>query len=406
VKLRRGITPSVLPLVFGTTALAQRVEVLVENPLDLARRDEVISVRWSAVREALPNATGTRVRVVDPVTSRDVAMQVVDVNADGQPDELLFQTSFWPNESKRFVVEARPPVTPAAPRVHVKYVDERGDVAWESDRIAFRTYGQKLWALENLHSSGVDVWVKRTRALILDKWYAKGQGGYHVDTGEGADFYRVGSTLGGGGTAIWRNDTLYRAENFARHRIIATGPIRAIVELEFDPWDAGGVRVTETKRISIDAGSQLFRQESIFRADGVTELPVAVGFVKREGIVGSTHRGNCWSWVSGWAPVERVTGGHGELGLAALVERQTLLDVRETSDHYLAIMRVRPGTPVVYYAGAGWSASGHFSGPPDWWSYLDGFGRRLASRIEVTLLRDGQVLYGRAIPRVVDCDGV
>jgi len=374
-------------------AASQAVEVRVENPLERERRDETIAIPWSAIRQALPTATPTRVRIVDPVTSREVSTQVVDANGDGQPDELLFQTNFWPLEAKRFVVEARAPaVTPAA-RVHVKYVDDRGDIAWESDRIAFRTYGQKLWALENLHSSGIDVWVKRTRALVLDRWYAKGQGGYHTDTGEGADFYRVGPTLGTGGTAIWRNDTLYRAENFARHRILASGPIRAIVELEYDPWNAGGARVTETKRISIDAGSQLFRQESIFRAEGRSELPVAVGFVKRDGVVGSTRRDSSWTWVSGWGPIEPVTNGHGSLGLAALVDRKTLLELRETADHHVAVMRVQPGTAVVSYAGAGWSASGDFDGPSDWWSYLDQFAQRLASPVRVTLLRDG-----RAVP--------
>jgi pectinesterase len=371
---------------------AQRVEVVVENPLDLERRDETIGITWTALRAALPTVTRDRVRVVDPITAREITTQVVDANGDGQPEELLFQASFWPLEAKRFVVEARAPAAAAAPRVHVKYVDDRGDVAWESDRIAYRTYGQKLWALENLHSSGIDVWVKRTRALVLNKWYAKGQGGYHVDTGEGADFYRVGPTLGTGGTAVWRNDTLYRAENFARHRILATGPIRAIFELEFDPWDAGGVRVTETKRISIDAGSHLFRQESIFRAAGVSELAIAVGFVKRDGVVGSTSREKAWAWVSGWGPIERVTGGHGELGMAALVERERLVEIRETADHYVAVMRVRPGTPVVYYAGAAWSASGDVDGPTGWWAHLDERAQRLASPVRTTLMREGRVV--------------
>jgi pectinesterase len=124
----------------------------------------------------------------------------------------------------------------------------------------------------------------------------------------------------------------------------------------------------------------------------VSELPVAVGFVKREGVVGSTVRGDSWAWVSGWGPIEPITGGHGELGLAALVERERLIDVRETADHYVAVMRVRPGTPVVYYAGAGWSASGDFDEPAEWWAYLDRFARRLASPVRVTLLREGRVV--------------
>ena len=56
-------------------------------------------------------------------------------------------------------------------------------------------------------------------------------------------------------------------------------------------------------------------------------------------------------------------------------------------------LSLEPGTAVVSYAGAGWSASGDFDGPSDWWSYLDQFAQRLASPVRVTLLRDG-----RAVP--------
>ena len=49
---------------------------------------------------------------------------------------------------------------------------------------------------------------------IVEKWYEKGHDSYHRDTGEGADFFDVGQTLGAGGTAIWRDDTIYRAWNF------------------------------------------------------------------------------------------------------------------------------------------------------------------------------------------------
>ena len=66
---------------------------------------------------------------------------------------------------------------------------------------------------------------------------------YHVDTGEGADFYDVGETLGNGGTAGWVNDTIWRADNFKEWSIIASGPIRAIFELRYDPWNVDGTQV-------------------------------------------------------------------------------------------------------------------------------------------------------------------
>ena len=389
--------PFLLPLVsilLPASALAQSARpiiVRVENPSPLERRDETVALSWAEVRRLLPAANANRIRVLAVLSREEIVTQVYDANADGQPDSLLFQVNLTPGESEAFEIEAAASALKPKARVHVKFVPERTDVAWESDRIAFRTYGQLLWQLENLHSSGVDVWMKRTRDLVLDKWYSAGHDSYHVDKGEGADFFRVGSTLGGGATAIWRDGKLHRAENFAKHRIIADGPIRAVFELEFDPWDAAGLRVTETKRISIDAGQNLYRQESTFRpvGEGSADITYAVGFTKRKGLVGSMSRANAWAWLSGWGPVDRTTGGHGDLGTAVMLERSRLVDWKETDDHYVAIATARAGVPVVHYIGAGWTPSGDFDRAEDWWAHLDALAQRLAAPLRVTVAREG-----------------
>ncbi|MFL5582736.1 MAG: DUF4861 family protein [Gemmatimonadaceae bacterium] len=371
------------------TLEAQSLAVRVKNPIAEARRDETIALPWAQVRSALPGAAANRVRVVDG--SGEVVSQALDTNADGQPDSLLFQASFWPNETKAFAVEAAAPA-PAKARVHVKYVPERSDVAWESDRVAFRTYGRKLWELENLHSSGVDVWVKRTRDLVLDKWYAGGHDFYHIDRGEGADFFSVGPTLGGGAVAIWRGGKMYRAENFKDYRIVADGPIRLVFDLDFETWDAAGLRVSETARFSMDAGSNLYRRESVFRAEGADTLSVAVGFVKRAGLVGSTSRAQQWAWLSGWGPVTNKygEGGHGELGTAVMLDRRSLTDTKELDDHYVAVATARSGQPLVTYVGAGWTGSRDFGGAEDWWAYLNDYARRLAAPLEVSTMLAGR----------------
>ena len=71
-----------------------------------------------------------------------------------------------------------------------RFVPERmDDFAWESDRIAHRMYGPALITGEGTISSGVDVWVKSTRNMIINKWYKSGE--YHADHGEGLDGYSV-----------------------------------------------------------------------------------------------------------------------------------------------------------------------------------------------------------------------
>ncbi|MDQ3673707.1 MAG: DUF4861 domain-containing protein [Gemmatimonadota bacterium] len=379
-----------------TSTRALRVQV--ENPTKAERRDETVALGWADLRRQLPAITPVRVRVTDADGRREITAQAYDADADGQTDSLLFQVDLLPGETKWYRVEAVAPSVQPKARVHVKFVPERTDVAWESDRIAYRTYGQLLWQLENLHTSGVDVWMKRTRELVLDKWYSAGHDSYHVDRGEGADFFRVGSTMGGGATAIWRDGRLHRAENFAKHRIIADGPIRAAFELEFDPWDAAGLQVTETKRIAIDAGHNLYRQESVFGtgSGGPGEITYAVGFTKRKGLVGSMTRANSWAWLSGWGPVDRTTGGHGDLGTAVMLERANLVDWKETDDHYVAIATARAGIPVVHYIGAGWTPSGDFGSAEDWWAHLDAVAQRLAAPLRVTVAREETARQARS----------
>jgi pectinesterase len=364
-----------------------RVVVRVENPIALERHDETIVLPWASLRQRLPSLVPGRVRVRELANDSELVTQLLDADKDGSPDSLLFQASFFPSETKSFAIEPVASAIAPKPRAHVKFIPERTDVAWENDRIAFRTYGQLLWQLENLHSSGVDVWVKRTRELVLDKWYGAGHDAYHADHGEGADFYKVGPTLGGGATAIWRNGTMYRAENFKTYRIIADGPIRAIFELDFEPWDAAGLRVTETKRIAIDAGQQLYWQQSVFRAEGADSLQYAVGFVKRPGLVGSMSRAQPWAWLTGWGPVDNKPGegGHGDLGTAVLLDRGRIVDFKELDDHYVIVATARSGRPVVHYLGAGWTGSRDFQDVQAWWKYLDEFARRLAAPLRVTV---------------------
>ncbi|HTE47011.1 MAG TPA: DUF4861 domain-containing protein [Gemmatimonadaceae bacterium] len=369
-------------------ATAPPVVIRAVNSLTIARTDETIALRWADVVAKLPQAVPGRVLVMDPASEREVVSQVVDNDGDGTPDELIFQATFAPGEAKQFVIEAgTPKARPDKVRVYAAHMMPRDDVAWESDRIGFRIYGQGLWKVDSLLSSGVDVWVKRVRDPIVEKWYEKGHDLYHRDVGEGADFYDVGQTLGAGGTAIWRNDSLYRAWNFKSQRIIANGPVRAIFELQYQPWDAAGLRVTETKRIAIDAGQNLNRVTSIFRAEsGGPNIPWATGLVKRKGVIGSESKAQSWAWLSMWGPVNPKDGGHGELGTAVLLPRTAVSDWKETSDHYLAISHTTSGQPVTYYIGAGWTDSGDFHDVRDWWTYLDQAAQRFAAPIAVTFV--------------------
>ena len=374
----------------AATAGAQTpsLEVRVANPLPLVRESETIVLPWTVVVRELPGVTPARVRVVERISERELTTQALDANADGQPDSLLFQTTLAPHEVRAFVISAAAPTAKPVARVHAKFVPEREDMAWENDRIAFRTYGKKLWELENLHTNGIDVWPKRTRNLVLDAWYAKGHDGYHVDVGEGADFYQVGPTLGTGGTAIWKDNKLFRGDNFLSHRIIADGPVRAIFEVDYGA--IAGTGVVEKKRVSIDGGQYFFRQQSTFTGQDVQPLQVAIGLVKRPNMIGSSSKTRGWAWITGWGPIEPRTRGHGDLGTAVLIEKSQLFDLREVEDHYVAIGTLQDSAPLVTYVGAGWTSSRDFESAEDWWREVDSFAQRLSSPVTITVTKNGK----------------
>jgi pectinesterase len=325
------------------------------------------------------------VRVLDS-EGRELVSQVVDDDGDGTRDALIFQGDFTGKETRTFTVEASAPTQKYAPKVALRHDDPRDDMAWESDRVAFRIYGEGLKKTSSaMSSNGIDVWNKKTRNLIVEKWYSAGHDSYHVDTGEGADFYDVGETLGNGGVAGWARDTIWRGDNFKAWRVIATGPIRAIFELKYDPWKVGNGTMSEVKRISIDAGSNLYKATSIFTSPSGGELPYVVGTVKRPGMIGTMSRNNAWAWLTGWGPVAPKSGGHGEMGTAVLLPRNTVTDWKEVFNHYLAVSKATSGRPVVHYIGAGWTDSGDFPTPQSWWKYLDEMAQRIDAPVKVTL---------------------
>lgn len=323
--------------------------VTVGNPHDFHRIDETVEIAWE--NAAMAPA------VMDAQTSKIIDSQWVE-------GSLLFKVDLAPGESREYLVVAAGHL-PALPaplvRSHCRFVPERmDDFAWESDRIAHRMYGPALITGEGTVSSGIDVWVKRTRKLVVDAWYKSGD--YHKDHGEGLDGYKVGPTRGCGGLGIWDGKQLFTSSNFKSYKVIANGPIRSVFELNYDAWEAKGRKVSEVKRISIDAGSNFSRVTSNFQADGdpAAPLQVGIGIANRNGGV---FRSNPQKrWMLYWEP---EVADHGNTGCAVIVSNGFKSFAQDQANH-LVIAQVRSGEPLEYLIGAAWSGSGDFTKDVDW----------------------------------------
>jgi len=373
----------------------------VTNPAAFHREDETVELDAAGIPSGCP-ATD-RLAVMDGESSRIVDSQACSPDGRGAPDKLLFQASFAPGETRTFhlvdagALAARPqPIV----KTFVRQIAERSnDIAWESDRIAHRMYQLQLIQDEGTVSSGIDVWCKRTRGLVVNTFYRVGD--YHNDHGLGLDDYHVSRSRGCGGLGIWDGNRLYVSSNYRSARIITTGPLRSEFELTYDAWDAGGRRVSEVKRIRIDAGSNMSRVESLFTAGGAGPLRVGAGIALRPGD-GPVVRNQADGWMTYWQPADRDRGNIGcavilpdggiegfaseSATLAKLTPKQLTTPDSEglpSVDNLLAIARAEPGRPFVEWIGAGWSKSGDFPDANSWEAYVRRFNERLHEPLRV-----------------------
>ena len=268
--------------------------------------------------------------------SVDLLTQAIDVNDDGTFDELIFQTDLKPRETRRFTLatgERRIPKKEEF-RAYGRFVRERrDDFAWENDLVAHRMYGAALetWAQEPLTSSGLDVWVKRTPRLVINEWYMVDD--YHRNNGEGADLYSAGRTRGCGGSGLWRDGKLYTSINFRQTRSLANGPIRVMFELMYEPWDAGGTMVRETRRVTLDAGHHLNRFELSFTPAPAAGTSLAFGIKNNKG---STPRVDRDAGVlRAWEPLQQ----EGFLGCAVIAAAGTSIDAPTADGNYLLVAK-------------------------------------------------------------------
>ena len=364
---------------------ARPVAVRVKNPAAFRRESETVELDLSG-----------KLAVMDGLSSRILDSQ--GYRPPGGADKLLFQVDLAPGETRTFYIldaAALAAVPPPIVKTFARFVPERyDDFAWESDRIAHRTYALALITAPDgaTVSSGPDVWIKMDRGLIVDVMYATKH--YHEDNGAFMDDYRVGKSRGCGGLGIWDGKKLFVSSNYRNWKLITTGPIRSEFELAYDAWDVGnGRKVSETKRYSIDAGSWFTKAQCTFSSDDKSPLTIGVGLAERACPANREEflaRYQAEGWMTYWQPEDQPKG---IIADAVILPKGSIQEFandnpkmsdgvkraavpQPTHEGYpairnqLAITRAEVGQPFTYYFGACWDRSGDFTSHDQWEAYV------------------------------------
>jgi rhamnogalacturonyl hydrolase YesR len=251
------------------------------------------------------------------------------------------------------------------PQAYVRYMPEANqNICWENDRIAYRLYGSPV---KDRVSSGIDVWTKSVEYPIVDKWYRLNEAGkeYHIDRGEGCDFFHVGFGRGNGGTAIWHNGKPYISQPYAYHRILKNTEEEIAFEIFYEAWTVDSFKVSERKVISMKMGTNFFKVVSTFDTEYKGTLTAAIGisYVDKPEILSDIKKGTLTIW-------ESYLPQNGELGTTLITEPSDIKAFTTYKKEQFVLLNAKAGQPITYYVGAGWTKNPYFKTKQDWLDYV------------------------------------
>ncbi|HWQ52941.1 MAG TPA: DUF4861 family protein [Bryobacteraceae bacterium] len=346
---------------------AQRLEMEVSNP----GSSPVETVAVVPVREAgqaalrFPGSLAVAVLPDSPFSV--LPSQADDLDSDGTADEFVFPVRLGPGETRRvhvyYSTTLRDPL-PWPKRVHASHAFgyNRATIALESEAIGYRSYGGFFLDIQARSEGKPGLYNS-----LVGYFGARQQGEV------GRDVIHLGDTLGLGGLYLRAGDEVFRPPvnmpdyahkpsppEVPQYRVIADGPVRAVVEARMESWKIGADEVDIRALYSIAAGGTV--AECRFRI-----LPVRVSRTYEAG-TGVRHLPGMKMDPAPGRIALQGTQEHriGPLGMAlyydpADAETRAPLATKEDSNEAIAFrLKLEPGRAVSgrYWVAAAWSGSG------------------------------------------------
>lgn len=331
------------------SACSNQPTLSLKNELSVERPDEVIVITRNEIEKKLAVPEGQL--PVFKLKGKVIPSQIDDLDKDGKWDEVVLVLDFSANEiinaGIELVKEADYPKFDKRTNLRLGIKQDDGSykevdhykaipytekfeiisqaegVTWENDKIGFRVY----FDCRNVK----DLFGKLQPTMIADKVHTPEFGSYHELSAWGMDVLHCGSSLGAGGIAILKNDSLIRLGSTAvyEYQKIVEGPFRSVFELRYSGWDVDGENMEAVERISIYPGKYWF--ESDVTIKGCSEENQIV-----TGIVTSHLSKEPFSFsaanfqVIGTHDVQSLNND--ELGMAVIVPKKEAGKIGRTTD--------------------------------------------------------------------------
>ncbi len=368
-------------LILTGCSSVKSLKIAITNPSDADRKNEMVNVGWTKIVEKI-SLTGEETFVVLNENGSQVPYQIIN-NGETTPQSVIFPATVLKGKTVDYTIQIGKPDEFTKKTFGRSVPERKDDFAWENDRIAFRMYGPAL-AKEN-PSNGVDIWLKKTDSLIVDRFYRdelQRKLSYHVDHGSGLDCYKVGHTLGAGGVAPFVNDSLWVGGYYARAKVLDSGVLRTSFVLEYDSILVNGKILTEKFEVTLDAYSQ-FNKAVVSYSGDFGGFEVAPG-IWLHSVVDNMKINKDAGYIAYGEKATSDAGLDAGRNYVAVIIPEGMKDARQHKDHLLGFADYKKGDQFIYYFGAGWSQWG-FTTDDQWFDAVGKYAAQIKQPLQVVI---------------------
>lgn len=306
------------------------------NQLEDARTDEIIILTRAEIERKV--VLKENLLPIFKEGDEIVPWQLDDMNGDNDWDEAALLLDFSAHETKTIAIGQVPanevPLFEKRTNLRLGILQENGSykevdeytaipftepfkiiaqgesVSWENDKIAFRNY----FDCRNVK----DLFGKLKPEMIIDKIHTPEIPDYHALNDWGMDVLHCGSSLGSGGIALLKNDSLYRlgSTDIYEYHKITEGPVRSVFDLVYKGWHVDDDDLEATERIYIYPGKYWFQSDVTVKGlpEGAQIVTgIVTSMLKREPFAFETEGFQC----IGTHDIQSLNND--ELGMAVLV---------------------------------------------------------------------------------------
>ncbi|WP_302973393.1 DUF4861 domain-containing protein [Phocaeicola coprocola] len=383
----------------------KKIEVIVENPWNAEKVDEPVVIDLSSLGAGFTVKSAT---VFDG--TNEIPSQLDDMNGDTRADELAFVINLPASGKKTLNVtlsSLKSDKTYPA-RVYAEmlfrtskknkyakgyaiYADGASDTynvqhhhgaAFESELVAYRIYFNE--------KQTTDLYGKFHKGLELEEsqFYPTGE---QLKRGFGDDVIKVNSSCGAGTLRGWdgTQSTLIKPVAVRGQRILASGPVRTIVDAEVKGWQYQNKELNMINRYTLYAGHRDAQVDVLFDAPLDKEVfCTGVQNITGHADMFSDHNGLVASWGTDWPVNDTVKYKKETVGLATYIPKKYVVKETPDKENFLYTISAPGKSSFRYYTS--FTSCKETFGYPDkekWFAYVQEWKKALEQPVKITVVK-------------------